>query len=164
MDILNEFRELQIKQDFAKWSPRTQTLIRLGDLSAQQVFRAYCEYARRGEFDHIYLFVDPRKICVDVGSNYGQNALKLSAISKAVLCIEPIKALNFVGNILPENCLFKSIAIGRARGKVILRIPIKDREYNYAMSTMALDNPLVGYDFEEELVEVICPQLLDEQM
>ncbi len=149
------FRERQIQEDMARWSSRTRDLIAKGDENAVKVFGCYRNSVFQGDFDQIHNFVDPDKVSVDVGTNHGQYALKLAAISKFCLCIEPVKALRFVGEVLPDNCVFKNIAAGKARGESILRIPAQNGVVNFALSTMASDNPLCGYHCEEQITEVV---------
>jgi FkbM family methyltransferase len=147
-------REKQIQRDRARWSKHTTEMIAAGDEKALKVYGCYRNSVLQGDFDQIDHFVDSKKISIDVGTNHGQFAMKLAAISKACLCIEPVKALSFVGVVLPENCLFRNVAAGRTKGIQVLRIPKREGIADYALSTMADDNPLHGYQCEEQTTEV----------
>jgi len=154
MTISAHIREAQINADLSRWSTQTQELIRSGDHDACSVFNSYKNFMLRGEFDHIEMFVDPSKVSIDVGTNRGQYALKLASISKGCLCIEPVKALGFVAKVLPNNCVYRSVAAGRARGVATIRIPSINGTFDYGQSTLATDNTLGGNEYEEQTTEV----------
>jgi FkbM family methyltransferase len=147
-------REAQIQRDRSLWSGRIGELIDAGDENASKVYACYRNSVLQGDFDQLDHFVDATKVSIDVGTNHGQYAMKLAAISKACLCIEPVKALSFVGSVLPDNCIFANVAAGKTRGTCILRIPNMNGVADYALSTMAGDNLLRGYQTEEQITEV----------
>ena len=147
-------REAQIDRDMGVWSARTKELIKSGDSDALKVYGSYVNSVMQGDFDHIDLFVDAAKVSIDVGTNHGQYAMKLAAISKGCLCVEPVKPLSFVGEILPDNCIFKNVAAGKSRDTSVLRIPLRNGVPEYALSTMAIDNRLPGYQCAEQITDV----------
>jgi FkbM family methyltransferase len=129
-------------------------LILANDPLAKKVALTYSGYLRRGEFDHLDLFVDPTRVSIDVGTNYGQYAMKLAIMSAGCLAIEPVKSLASIESLLPDNCVFRNVAAGRERGTKVLRIPQRDGELVEALSTMA-GHVLAGYDFIDQPTEVM---------
>jgi FkbM family methyltransferase len=147
-------RNDQLAQDLALWPSRTKQLILANDPSAKRVAGTYSEYVRRGEFEYLDLFIDPARISVDVGANYGQYSMKLAISSKGCLSVEPVQSLGFVGDLLPDNCVFRNVAAGAARGSKLLRIPQREGMLLEALSTMADHNQLRGYEVIEQMTEV----------
>lgn len=147
-------REEQLKLDLSQWPELITKLIDSGNMRANSVLYSYREFVQRGEFDHLDMFVDPTKVSIDVGTNNGQYAMKLAIISKACLCLEPVRALSYVKELLPANCIYMSVAAGRHAGTASLRIPKNNEHMDYAQSTLSPDNSLCGNPFEEQVTEV----------
>lgn len=101
------------------------------------------------------MFVDPNKVCIDIGTNNGQYAMKLATISKACLCLEPVRELAYVKKFLPSNCVHRSVAAGCTPGTAVLRIPKCNDRSDFAQSTLSHDNTLGGSPFDEQVVEVV---------
>ena len=156
-------REYQIQSDLERWPARTRQMILSNDALATKVLAAYRNHVYQGDFDQLDLFVDPTKVAVDVGTNYGQYALKLATLATGCLCIEPVKALRALEALLPDNCVFRNVAAGRTRATTILRIPRRDGLLFEALSTMATDNLLPGFQIEEQLTEVVTVDELVEE-
>ena len=154
MDIKTAIRNDMIKKDLERWSAHTRNAFLSNSGSGAHVYASYLHYTMRGDFDLLNLFVDPLKVCVDVGTNNGQYALKLSAISKACLCIEPLKMYSHLGEILPDNCIFRNVAAGSSMGTDIIRVPMQNGQAICGASTMAPDNLLTGYECKEQTTEV----------
>jgi len=148
-------RDDQLAHDLALWPARTQDLILANDPFAKKVAGTYSEYVRRGEFDYLDMFVHSARISVDVGANYGQYTMKLAFLSKGCLSIEPVHSLAALESLLPDNCVFRNVAAGATTGTRILRIPTRDGLVFEALSTMAANNELSGYEVAEQLTEVV---------
>lgn len=148
-------RQEELEYDWSRWPDKTKKLIESGDAKARSVLSSYKEFIQRGEFDYLEIFVDPAKISIDVGTNNGQYALKLASISKGCLCLEPVRALDYVKDLLPPNCVHMSVAAGRCAGIATLRIPKYNQYMDYAQSTLSPDNSLGGNKYEEQVVDVL---------
>lgn len=107
----------------------------------------YRYHALAGEFDHLAQFVPPDTVAVDVGANAGQYSLKLATLARRVISIEPVNAMDWLGESLPHNCAFFSMAASDRTGVARLRIPEIDGALACGLATLGNhqdDQP--GYD------------------
>ncbi len=148
-------RQDELDHDLARWPARTKQLILDDDPLATKVAATYEQFLRRGEFDELDLFIDPTKICIDVGTNYGQYSMRLALRCKGCLAIEPVSSLAPLGSLLPENCVFRNVAAGATRTTKLLRIPHREGALLEALSTMADHNRLAGYEVDEQMTDVV---------
>jgi FkbM family methyltransferase len=153
MKLLKESREKQSRFYLSLLPVKLQCYFNRMKVSVSSR-RSFRQYLLRGDFDYLEMFVNRQKVSIDVGTSNGQYALKLSAISRACLCIEPLQEFKAIGAILPGNCIFKSVAAGNHTGWSTLRIPLINDTPDYGQSTLSPENLLDGHQYIERQTEV----------
>jgi FkbM family methyltransferase len=101
-----------------------------------RVYPIWYKTLMAGEFDYLLPFTNPSMAAVDVGALLGQYSLTLSSLATKCLCIEPLKNYAFLANVLPNNCIVRTVAAGEQPGTGVLRTP----DSEYGLSSL-LDNP-----------------------
>ena len=135
-NLARRVRSLEILNDLQRLTEMGMPVEAAGDSHHAQMLDAYRHHARIGEFDHIGHFLDPEGTAVDVGANFGQYAVKLAATCAKCVVIEPIKALAWLAEALPPNCVFFNVAAGSAAGEARLTIPIDNGQQAFGLATL----------------------------
>jgi FkbM family methyltransferase len=118
------------------------------------MYDIYRQSARAGEFDLLPRFVPPGKAAVDVGANAGMYTVKLAAMCRRVLAIEPLGDYAWLGDELPPNCRFAAFAAGAEAGRAELNVPAPDGNRMGGLASL-LDLEPWGYtECETEAVQV----------
>lgn len=108
-----------------------------------------------GEFDHLWPFLDPAKAAVDVGALLGQYSLTLSAFSTRCLCIEPLEQYRFLAEVLPPNCILRTVATGARRGSGIIYSPVApDGSVDFGLSSLVRTEWPQGYTLRAQETEI----------
>lgn len=160
----SEIRKLIIKQERLRLKSLGVNFEAMSE-EAKRSYNIYCNKSLAGEFDHISLFVERDAASIDVGTSWGQYAIKLAATTKKCLAIEPVRQLSWVGKGLPPNCIFLNAAAGELEGDATLRIPIKDGNEAHAYATLADVKSMFGKECVRQHTEVrtldsICDEYL----
>ena len=133
------------------------------DPDVQFAWQVFESYQRAGEFHQLTQFVPPDQVSIDVGANLGYYSIKLAALSKAVLSIEPVQELNWLARALPANCTFINCAAGEREQTLTLHTPIIAGQPQLGMSSL-IEKPVFGvFEFVQQTTTLYpLDQLVEE--
>ena len=115
----------------AKWPHSLYQKLHTG-VGDERIYPEWYKSVLGGEFDHLLHFTDSTKAAVDVGALLGTYSLTLSSLSTQCLCIEPLMNYAFLADVLPNNCIVRTVAAGDKPGEGVLRTP----DWRYGLSSL----------------------------
>lgn len=128
-------REVILAEVTAGWTDQMRKKLHTGE-GNERIYPMWYKALMTGEFDHLPQFVPLGKASIDVGALLGCYSLTLCSLATKCLCIEPLTNYAFLADVLPGNCVVRTVAAGDRPGEGVLCTP----NYQYGLSSL-LPNP-----------------------